>query len=74
MVVFKKDGKMKVTVKEDYTIQLEQVFNPIVLKTADGEEIAICMRDSGFEFKYQGASYSAKNGRVEHMNNIKIEG
>jgi len=35
--------KMKVTVKQDNTIQLEEVFNSIVLKTKDGEEMAICM-------------------------------
>ena len=56
---------MKVTVLEDFTIQLEEVFNSIVLKTEDGEEMTICMRDSGFEFKYQGEWYFAKEGYVE---------
>lgn len=56
---------MKVTVNEDNSIQLEEVFNSIVLKTQNGEEIAICMRDSGFEFKYQGEWYFAKEGHVE---------
>jgi hypothetical protein len=57
--------KMKVTVNQDNTIQLEEVFNSIVLKTKDGEEMTICMRDSGFEFKYQGEWYFAKEGYVE---------
>ena len=35
---------MKVTVKEDYSIQLEDVFNGITLKTSSGEEMVICMR------------------------------
>lgn len=56
---------MKLTVTEDNTIQLENVFNSIVLKTPSGEEMAICMRDSGFEFKYQGEWYFAKEGYVE---------
>jgi hypothetical protein len=56
---------MKVNVNEDYSIQLEEVFNPIVLKTQDGEVLSICMRDSGFEFKYQGEWYFAKEGYVE---------
>ena len=56
---------MKVTVNQDNTIQLEEVFNSIVLKTKDGEEMTICMRDSGFEFKYQGEWYFAKEGYVE---------
>lgn len=56
---------MKVNVNEDYSIQLEEVFNPIVLKTQDGEVMSICMRDSGFEFNYQGEWYFAKEGYVE---------
>lgn len=56
---------MKVNVNEEYSIQLEEVFNPIVLKTQDGEVMSICMRDSGFEFNYQGEWYFAKEGYVE---------
>jgi hypothetical protein len=56
---------MKISVNQDNTIQLEEVFNPVILKTADGEEMAICMRDGGFEFKYQGEMYFAKGGYVE---------
>lgn len=55
---------MKITTTENNDIQLEEVFNRIILKTADGEEMAICMRDSGFEFKYQGEMYFAKEGQV----------
>ena len=56
---------MKITVNEENTIQLEEVFNPVVLKTSEGEEMAIYMRDMGFEFKYQGKWYFAKEGYVE---------
>lgn len=55
---------MKITISDDKTIQLEEVFNPIVLKTRAGEEIIISMRDSGFEFKYQEKWYSAQNGII----------
>lgn len=51
---------MKIFINEDSKIQLEQVFNPIVLQTNSGEQMIICMRDSGFEFCYQGEWYSAK--------------
>lgn len=44
---------MKISVNEDNNIQLEDVFVTIVLKTRDGEEMSICMRDTGFEFKYE---------------------
>lgn len=56
---------MKVTTNEQGVIQLEEVFNEITLKTPDGEEMSICMRDSGFEFSYQGRWYFAKEGYVE---------
>jgi len=56
---------MKVTVTEDLCIQLEEVFSGLTLKTASGETMSICMRDSGFEFNYQGEWYFAKEGHVE---------
>ena len=56
---------MKISVGENRNMLLEEVFNSIVLKTAGGEEMAICMRDSGFEFQYQGKWYFAKEGCVE---------
>jgi hypothetical protein len=44
---------MKITVNEHRQIQLEKVYNSIILKSDSGEEMTICMRDSGFEFNYQ---------------------
>lgn len=60
---------MKLSVLEDQTVQLEQVFNSINLKTESNEEMAICMRDSGFEFKYFGEWYEAKNGSINKLTN-----
>jgi hypothetical protein len=57
--------EMKITVNQNKEIQLEEVYNSIVLKTKNGEEIAICMRDSGFEFRYQDNWYFAKEGTLE---------
>jgi len=39
----------KITVREDYLIEMEEVYNPIVLKTSEGIEYFICMRDYGIE-------------------------
>lgn len=55
---------MEVSINEDHIIQLEEVYNSIILK-ADKEEIAICMRDGGFEFKYNGDWYSINDGLVK---------
>jgi len=59
---------MKITVNEENEIQFEEVFIGISLKTIDGEKLSICMRDSGFEFNYQGKMYFAKEGYVEPFN------
>lgn len=56
---------MKLTVTEDLGVQLEEVFSGLTLKTASGETMSICMRDTGFEFNYQGKWYFAKEGFVE---------
>ncbi|CAK0751080.1 hypothetical protein CCP3SC1AL1_1830002 [Gammaproteobacteria bacterium] len=58
---------MKISVNQDDSFQLEQVYLPITLVSDDKEEMTIVMRDSGFEFKYQGTWYSAKDGEVELM-------
>lgn len=56
---------MEMTVNEEYQIELKKVFNGITLITEDGERLSICMRDSGFEFEYEGEKYFAKEGYVE---------
>jgi hypothetical protein len=45
---------MKIEVREDYRIQLEEVYNPITIKTRDGVEFHICQRDYGIEVSCNG--------------------
>jgi hypothetical protein len=45
---------MKIEVREDYGIQLEEVYNPITIKTRDGVEFHICQRDYGIEVSCNG--------------------
>ena len=40
---------MKIEVRDDYTIQLEEVYDGITIKTRDGVEFHICQRDYGIE-------------------------
>jgi hypothetical protein len=56
---------MKLTINENGEHLLQEVFTPVVLKTEAGEVLSITMRDSGFEFCYQGEMYFAKEGYVE---------
>ena len=46
--------EMKIEVRDDYTIQLEEVFNGIVIKTTAGVEFHICQRDYGIEVTCDG--------------------
>ena len=57
---------MKLTTDEN-GIVLEEVYSGISLKTRDGEFMGICMRDTGFEFNYQGVWYEAKKGVVNKL-------
>lgn len=61
---------MRINVGLDNELELTEVYNPIILRTDSGEILAITMRDSGFEFKYQGRWYSAKQGIVESFEDI----
>lgn len=45
---------MKLEVRENHTIQLEEVFNGIVIKTTGGVEFHICQRDYGIEVTCNG--------------------
>ena len=57
---------MKLTTDEN-GILLQEVYSGIGLKTRDGEYMGICMRDTGFEFNYQGVWYEAKQGVVKKL-------
>lgn len=65
---------MKISVNQDDSFQLEEVYLPIVLVSDDKEEMSIVMRDGGFEFKYQGDWYIAKNGVVELLRKQDLSG
>jgi hypothetical protein len=58
---------MKLSINQNGSFQMEHVYLPVTLVTDDKEEMSIIMRDSGFEFNYQGVWYSAKNGFVEML-------
>jgi hypothetical protein len=58
---------MKLTVSEDNELMITECFSGVLLRTRDGEEIGICMRDSGFEFTYQGEWYSAQKGEIKKL-------
>lgn len=51
---------MKIEVRDDYTIQLEEVFDGVVIKTTDAVEFGICQRDWGIDI--------ICNGVIKHIN------
>ena len=48
-------------------ILLTEVYSGIGLQTQDGEYFGICMRDTGFEFEYNGTWYEAKKGVIQKV-------
>lgn len=60
---------MKITTTEDHSIQLEEVYNPIILKTSEGNTLSICMRDDTFEFGVKGV-----NSNLHRTFRVLLEG
>lgn len=61
---------MKLTTREGHTIQLEEVYNEVVLVSKTFDEFSICMRDSGFEFFYGGRKFEANDGILVDLGRI----
>ena len=58
---------MKITVDEKSELLITECFSGVGFKTNSGEEFSICMRDTGFEFSYQGKWYSAQKGVITEI-------
>jgi hypothetical protein len=55
---------MKMTINTYDEIQLEGVYNTIIFVTNAKEELALTIRDNGFEFYYEGVLYFAQKGEI----------
>jgi len=62
---------MEITTNEKGETILKEVYSGVGLETIYGEFMRICMRDSGFEFNYQGKCYEAKKGKIRRMKTFK---
>jgi len=58
---------MNIEVNDKGIIELREVFVGIKFITKDGEELHICMRDSGFEITYENEWYELKEGEVKKL-------
>ncbi len=58
---------MKIETNEKGEIILKKVYLGIGLESDDGEFFGICMRDTGFEFSYNGEWYEAKQGEIKKL-------
>jgi hypothetical protein len=58
---------MKIEVDDDYGFLLKEVFSGIGLESPSGETFGICMRDSGFEIRYNNIWYEAKDGYINRI-------
>lgn len=50
---------MKITVGEERELILTQVYNSVVFKSDDNQELIVCMRDGGFEIAIKDYSIKA---------------
>lgn len=64
---------MKIEVSENGNIILKEIYNPIGIKTNDGETIILMMRDSGFEICYENNWFHLKKGKIKSLSEIKKE-
>ena len=62
---------MTITTLADGTFEFKEVYNAINLKSANGEQFSICMRDTGFEFTYEGKTFVAKNKLLGPTTQVK---
>ena len=58
---------MKLEITEDWGFLLKEVYNGISLESNNGEKFSICMKDTGFEFRYCGEWYEAKKGKITKL-------
>lgn len=61
---------MKLGVTENGNLEAKEIYSPLKCISGDGEELSICMRDSGFEFIYQNKWFEAKGGKVEEIGGV----
>jgi len=62
---------MKIEVNENREIVLKEVYTGVGLESNDKEFFGICMRDSGFEFTYEGQKYLAQKGVIKKLSEDK---
>jgi hypothetical protein len=56
---------MKIEINENNVLQLEEVYNAILLKSWSNEKMYVCMRDSGFEIVYENKLIRLQNGEID---------
>lgn len=62
---------MKLEKGDNGEIIVKECYVGLTFVSADKEVFGIVMRDSGFEFNYQGKWYEAKNGEVKELSATK---
>ena len=62
---------MKIEVDEKYNHVLKEVYNELILETAEGNRMYVCMRDDTFELHVEPKGKVGTSYRV-NMQNCKI--
>jgi hypothetical protein len=58
---------MRIDIDEQHNLRLKEIYNGVIIETNSGEELFLCMRDSGFEISYGDKRYSLQKGDINEM-------
>lgn len=64
---------MKFKVRDDYSVVFEEVYGGFTLRTSEGNEIHICMRDDTFEFNIMPKGATEYNWKRINMQTGEVE-
>jgi len=64
---------MKVSVAEDHGLIIEEVYGGFTMRTAEGNEIHICMRDDTFDINVCPHGANMQNWKHVNMQTGNIE-
>ena len=63
---------MKIELDDNKNIDLKEVFSGILMQTAEGNQIGICMRDDAFEFNVMPKGIIGHNWYRINMETVRV--
>ena len=66
------EAEMKIIADKDRTFVITEAFSGVLFRTAEGQELGVCMRDGGFEINIISSTgkhnwHSVLDGKIKRM-------